>query len=287
MSSAADWTAYVGLNATKIIAKALRSILRPVAKFCIRRSIKFQEFSEIAKAAFVDAAHEELQDDDGPSTSKLSVITGLQRRDIERLRAAPEDLSPEKNIITRLVGHWSTQKRFVDAKGKAKKLTIAGVQSEFAQLVHSLSKDLNHHTVLFELERLRLAHRERNRAVLDFPAHISTRELDAGLTVLSADVSELIAAVDENLFDQVHPPNLHARTSYDNICVEFVPEIRTWLLRFGRKIHDEARRYLSKFDKDINTKLKDKPGGVKVVLGTFGRDNATGRQAKRAELKDK
>ena len=76
-------------------------------------------------------------------------------------------------------------------------------------------------------------------------------------------------AVEENIFSAPTTPNLHITTEYDNICKQDIPKLREWLLEQGTLFHEKVRRYLARFDKDANQRLYNKPGGVRVMIGSF------------------
>ncbi len=256
----------------QIFLECLERMLRPLAYFCLQRSIKFQDFVDVAKSAFLGAAREEIEKIGvADSVSRLSVMTGLQRRDVARLgsTSAESKVTERQNLIARLIGQWVSDKNFVTKQGKPRILSTDGRSSEFAKLARTVSKDLNFHTVLFELERLGIIKREPGKATLVHSAYEVKGNLREGFSILAEDTQDLIAAATENISAEKDPPNLHAKTYYDNICEEFLPEIRDWLLKFGQRIHQEAREFLSKFDKDINPAIPSKRSGARVAIGTY------------------
>ncbi len=258
------------MTGNQIIIFTVRLLLRPVVRFCLRRAVKFQEFTSIARSVFIESARTELERKSSPvSTSRLSVITGLTRREVDRLIEAAPEARQEKNLVIKLVGQWAGDRRYCDARGEPKVLSSEGLDSQFAKLVAQISTDLNHHTVLFELERLGLVKRSAGKVSLVVPAYISRENAQEGVEMLSADMEDLLGAVESNVFEDTKHPHLHARTEYDNIAPDKLPEIRKWLLEFGRKLHAEVRRYLSRFDMDINPALRSNKPGARVKLGTF------------------
>ena len=64
----------------------LELILKPVVRFCLRRAIRFQQFSDILKGVFVRVGKEELDACCAKaSVSRLAVMTGVHRKDIGRI----------------------------------------------------------------------------------------------------------------------------------------------------------------------------------------------------------
>lgn len=85
----------------------LDSLLAPIARLCVARGVLFPELVERVKAQFVSAAIDQIT---GKVTdSRISVMTGLQRRDISRLRSASDIPAPRVNHLSRLVGQWVVQ----------------------------------------------------------------------------------------------------------------------------------------------------------------------------------
>lgn len=256
-------------NPRTIITKCLRLMMRPLATFCVRRGVKFREFVDIAKGVFLEAAEDEItRSGYQRSTSKISVMTGIQRFEVKRLLEEQPDVG-DRNLVVRVVGLWSNSTRFADSRGRARKLTYRGARSEFGKLVRAVSKDLNPHTVMFELERLEVLSKDEEHVELRQHALIAHGDPETGMRFVSQDVSDLISAGVENCFAAHVTPNLHARTEYDNISDEQLPVIKRWFLELGTRMHTETRKFLSAFDRDLTPQDERGTGRNRVTLGTF------------------
>lgn len=252
-------------------SKLLYPLLLPIVSLCVRRGIKLQEFLEVAKRAFVDAAQRELTASaERVNVSRVAVMTGLQRSDVTRLQKVSAEPPYSINLITRIIGQWRHDKNF-STKGSPKPLQIKGnTPLSFSQLVMSISKDVNPATVLFELERLGAVVKKRGIVELNSEGFTPTLEQEEdAFKLLGADISDLTNGVEGNLARTSTEPNLHITTRYDNVVVSEVPQVRKWLLKKGSEFQSQVRAYVSKFDKDLNPSLFESEGGATVTVGTF------------------
>jgi hypothetical protein len=204
------------------------------------------------------------------NVSRLSVSTGLHRRDVMRIYREGKTQDEPSSIPSRVLGQWEQDSKFLTKAGKPKLLTVDGDDSEFRQLVRLISTDVNAGTILFELERTDAVERVGNKLKLKRRALVVSDNPEESFQLLAADSKDLVASVEENVFSSATIKNLHARTEYDNIAIRELPQIKQWLLDEGSKFHARARNFLAQFDLDIAPQ-DGAIGGGRVVLGTFGR----------------
>ena len=123
-----------------IMIDLLDRLLAPFARLMVARGIQFPELSERLKAHYVEAAkgmtHGKLTD------SRLAVLTGLQRRDIARLRALPAP-EPRPHHLARLLALWQTEP---DYAGRT--LPKNGSAPSFEALAKIVRKDIHSRTML-------------------------------------------------------------------------------------------------------------------------------------------
>ncbi|MCB0324728.1 MAG: hypothetical protein KDD69_14195 [Bdellovibrionales bacterium] len=257
---------------------ALRSVLKPVVRLCLRRGLKLQALIEIAKEQFLEAAADEVsRAGEAPSASKISVMTGVHRKDVARFQQSPTPQRAESDVITRIIGQWQHDPRFQTQGGKPKTLTCQGTASEFAALVRSVSKELSVYPILFELERMNMVARRGNSVTLLKKTNIRRDNAVEGFRFLAEDADDLIAAVEENLATELKTPNLHIKTEFDQIPVEHLAQLRKWLLQEGTKFHLKVRKFLSQYDAEINPELKTSRTTEfgRIAFGTFSRSVPT------------
>lgn len=140
--------------------KACRHFMVPVARFMLGIGVSYKEFSEISKLAFVQVASDEygLR---GRKTnmSRVSVMTGLNRKEIkklrERLRYEDWELKSELSKPVSVLSKWYTDPRYLGRKGSPKTLAFdsKGSEPSFSKLVREVGGDVPPGAMLRELAR--------------------------------------------------------------------------------------------------------------------------------------
>src|SRR4030066_1408156 len=102
---------------------ALRRVLRPFIKLMLAKGITYPFLSEVLKDLFVEVAENEFRIGEKPSTdSHLSLLTGIHRKDIKRLRHGTHsniEIIPQTvSLGARLVSLWTSDTRYLDENNK-------------------------------------------------------------------------------------------------------------------------------------------------------------------------
>ncbi len=120
------------------------ALFAPIARLLVARGVLFPDLAERMKAHYVQAA---LAQADGKATdSRVSVLTGLQRRDVARLRA--EDVKDQRpNHLARLVALWRTDPGLQE-QGQPMALPKNGPAPSFEALAQEVRRDVHARTML-------------------------------------------------------------------------------------------------------------------------------------------
>jgi hypothetical protein len=215
------------------------------------------------------ASREILNRGEKVNVSRLSIMSGLHRRDVMRLQGANPDGGSSLGTINRIIGQWCNDSRF-SAKGrKPKTLSYGSGSDQFTTLVHSVSQDLHPGTILFELSRRELVKRDENSVTL-LKGVLDSREDDKeGLHMLAEDTYDLALAVTDNL-GSVAPKALHSKTEFDAIPATRADEVRRWFLKKGEGWQKEVSAYLASLDIEISGKRKASGPYIRAAFGMFG-----------------
>jgi len=252
--------------------RLVERLLTPVIRLCLKRSILIGDFYQLTKRLYVRLAEEEIRKStDKINASRVSILTGLYRRDVMRLLNTPDEpISPSEPLLAKVIGQWERDPRFAHANGSPRVLGCEGKRSEFHQLVRAVSRNINPSTVLFELERNGAATRSNRGVKLIRSAHMLQDDEQQFFDLMADDIESLHRAVAENSQLKNELGHLHIRTEYDNIYEKDLPKIRRWLIEQGREFHRQVRLYLSSFDKDVNPRVQSRDAaGAKVVVSAF------------------
>jgi hypothetical protein len=122
------------------ILDALGHLLEPVILLLLKSGITWREFSDLAKAKFVQVATDEFGIRGRPTNaSRVSILTGLDRRDVRKLRLALEHRRPvDPGFMSKpsqVLDGWFHDPEFLAGSGRARDLQIEGESGSFTALV--------------------------------------------------------------------------------------------------------------------------------------------------------
>jgi hypothetical protein len=133
----------------------LRYLLRRLVRIAIGSGITYQAFCKLLRSVYFEVAAEFEPVKGKPnSDSRISLLTGLPRRDVRALReSADTPPAPRPNIERLVLDAWSSSLDFLDAEGNMLPLPrthrLGGARS-FETLVEGVSKDIRARSLLDE-----------------------------------------------------------------------------------------------------------------------------------------
>jgi Family of unknown function (DUF6502) len=220
--------------------RALRHLLRPLIRLLLARNVTYPAFVELIKSLYVQVATEEFALEDKPQTdSRITLLTGIQRREVKRISeespgesAAPPSVSMGAQIVAR----WISDKQFLNSRGKplalARGITEGGDVS-FEALVASVSKDIRARPVLDEWLRLGAVHLdEENRVHLNATSFVPRKGFDEKVFYLGFNLHDHIAASVNNMLETA-PPMFERSAHYDSLSGMSVEKLRKLSTELG------------------------------------------------------
>lgn len=247
---------------------ALRRLLRPLARIMLAQGITYTFISDLLKGVFVEVADKEFQLGARQQTdSRISLLTGVHRKDVKRLRNSTYDDESAPSAISlgaALVARWVATPEYLDKRGKplplARLASEGGAQS-FESLIASVSKDIRSRVVLDEWLRLGVVYMdEQDRVCLNTDAFIPEKGYDEKVYYFGTNIHDHLAACAHNLMGS-KPPFLERCVYYDQLSAESVQELAELSRELGnqalQKINSRAME-LQKHDKknaDANQRM--------------------------------
>ena len=124
-----------GIN--KALSAAVLRLLRPLVRLLLRNGVSYGAFADLAKWVEVDVANKECGVASRKQTdSRISVITGLTRKDVSRLKgtAAPVDTAAVEQYhrAARVICGWLRDARFLNMTGRPAALAVDGNVASFS-----------------------------------------------------------------------------------------------------------------------------------------------------------
>ena len=229
-------------------SQALLRILRPLARLLLAEGIPLQTAIELLKQALVDSAVEDFPAHRTPTDSGVSLMTGVHRKDVKRLRqslSAPRHTPPTVSMGARLVSTWLTRAPFVDADEVPKplpRLRSQGGDVSFEALVECLSKDIRPRAVLDELLRVGAVQLDdEDRVTLSAEAFIPSAGVDERLYYLGRALGDHMEASSRNVLGTPRP-FMDRMVHYDNIPLADMEELRAHAEKAGMQALRQVNR---------------------------------------------
>jgi hypothetical protein len=248
------------------LSAAVVRLLTPLVRVLLRHGMAFADFAELAKRTYVQVAAKDFALPGKRQTdSRISVLTGLTRKDVARLQAedlaSDAALAAERNRAARVLNAWVLQRKAVD--GTPAPLTM----EQFAELVRESSGDMPARAVLDELLAVGAVVRGEDGALklmtLDYRPGADGAD-PRNLLLLGEHARDLISAIDHNLTHSAEERFIQRRIYFDNIPVSEVARIRQALRTYGEALIAQSREVMAPADQGDDT---DAPGRTRVVIG--------------------
>jgi hypothetical protein len=238
---------------------ALRRLLRPMVRLLIREGVTFPALSALLKEVYVSVGERDFASADGRQTdSRISLITGVHRKDVRRLRAGGGEEMPGPpaalSLSAQIIGLWAGSPDFADGAGRPSPLArFAEEGPSFESLVTRVSKDIRPRAVLDDWLERGLAHYDaQGRVVLTEAALVPREDLEELAFFLGRNLHDHIAACDHNLAGGALP-FIERAVYYDRLTADAAG-------RLGSLAHDIGMTALLTLNREANALAEQQEG---------------------------
>jgi hypothetical protein len=198
----------------------LEALLGPVARLAVAGGVPFATLSDLLKRAMLGAAERAAG---VPATdSRLSLMTGLQRRDIARLRAtaAPAEAPPAPHLA-RLVGLW-----LGDPAYAGRPVARKGPAPSFDDLARRVRKDIHARAMLDQLVAAGTVAAEGGTVRLLEDSYRPGQGSADQLAYLAANGQDFLSAAIDNVLGE-GARHFERAVHYNHLSAEAIAELAT------------------------------------------------------------
>ena len=256
------------------LTAAVERVLRPLFRILLRNHMSFKAFVDIAKHVYVDVAAEDFGiPGKKTSVSRVALLSGLTRKEVQRLLEAPvvddAETGERYNRAARVVAGWVRDVEFSDANGNPKVLAMQDGSASFAELVRRFSGDIPFRAVLDELLRVGVVEKAGDETIrLKTRAYVPESGDVDKLNILGTDVSDLVATIEHNLQHGAADPFFQRKVMYDNVPVEALQEFRRMSGAQAQSLLERLDKWLSQHDRDTRPGTGG-TGQVRTGIGIY------------------
>lgn len=228
------------------------------------------------KEAFVDEAlRTQPGQNAGRSVSRLSVATGLSRREVSRLmQRKPASRALRPSHASELFTRWMTDPRWCAEDGKPRVLRRSADDLEapsFEALAHEVTQDVHPRSLLDELCRLGIARVDEAEDTVSLVrnAFVPNKAQEPMLGFLADNVGDHLAAATANVLATEEPPHFEQAVFADELSEQSVRGLRALVLGQWQHLMHEAVPLLEALIDDDRKHGRAQDRRVRIGLYSF------------------
>jgi len=244
--------------------------MRPYARRLLAAGVTFGQLESQLRELFVEVAEREIAASGAvPTDSRISIVTGINRKEVRRIRALDRDAAPRafsRNLIASLISRWISDRRATDSSGNPLPLPYDAHRGpSFVGLARKTTADLHPRALLDALIGAGVAVLRKGDVVaLMRTAYVPQRGRPEALAMLADDPPELIETMLHNVLGDGEDPRLQQKLAYDNIGSNGLARLRKALRSEAGRFLKRANARLVRHDRDRTPRA---PGGTRTAAG--------------------
>ncbi|MGN8094391.1 DUF6502 family protein [Methylobacterium sp. 22177] len=241
----------------------LARLLRPLVRLLVARGITFPALTDLLRELYVNVAEYDFALTGKEQTdSRVSLLTGIHRKEVRRLRGAGAPVSAVPAVVSRtsrIIARWIADPTFTDPQGQPLKLprTAEGGAPSFESLVAGVTRDLRPRAVLDEWLDRGLAFTDpQDRIVLAEAAYVPRGDGAEvpQLYYFGRNLHDHIAAAVANIVGDA-PRFLERAVHYDGLSEDLA-------IRLEERAREIAMEALQQANREAHAACQTDPGGT-------------------------
>lgn len=218
-------------NIKRTLSSAVIRMLNPIVHMLLRYEVSHSEFTELSKRSYVNVAFKHYTILNRKKTnSRVSVITGLSRKEVVRIAGIDIDEQPitkgPLNRAKRVIGGWLSDSDFWDKNQQPKILPLRGDAISFNELVTRYSGGITARAILDELIRVGAVEKiDKSNVKLTHRGYVPKDSDNDVIEVLTRHVSDHLNTAVHNLIEK-ESPRFQREVTYVDMPQSIVDEFQ-------------------------------------------------------------
>jgi hypothetical protein len=237
--------------------KALKSILKPLVALMLRQGVTFTALTDVLKVIYVEVADSQFKLAGKAQTdSRISVLTGVHRKEVKRIRElAEETLKPKEkkaSLSAQLMATWLGHPAYLLANGEPKPLLRLqnSEETSFESLVRLVTRDVHSRSILDEWLHQGVATLDaQDRVVLLQAGYVPDYDFEEKLFFAGKNIGDHLSAVAHNLAPATlsgQSPALFDRAVYyEDLSIESVQALEVFAKQESTKLLTQVNKMAS------------------------------------------
>ena len=253
------------------LQKAVTRVLSPLVRLLLRHGVSHAEFANWAKQAYISEASEHFGIDGKPPTvSRMAIMTGINRKEVKRIRELPSEVDTgvgKHHRAVRVVTGWLQDQEFLNSRGKPLVLRYGEPGDSFNQLVKRYGGDVPARAMLDVLVRVGTVEHQNGKVSLRHKGYVPHQSESALLDLFATSASDLLTTLEHNLH-RTDQRRLQMSVAYDDVTTAGREEFRKLSAEKGMSLLKTLDRSLAAVDRDSNPSVAGE-GHHRVGLGIY------------------
>jgi hypothetical protein len=219
---------------THALMGSVNAVLLPLARLAVAKGLPYATVEDALRLAFVSAASQAIQQAQPGilphrSVSRISTITGINRREVTRLTQSTEPAAPRRpSVASEVFTRWLSDRLYRHRNGRYKALPRQGEAPSFESLAHAVTRDVHPRSILDELCRLGLVTIDEQTDTVSIAREAFVPEADTArmLDFVGANVGDHLSAAVTNVLADADTPHFEQALWAEDLSSESIAKVK-------------------------------------------------------------
>lgn len=248
--------------------------MRPLVRMAIKRGVSVDDFYVWLKAIYVEEAEGFTIKGKKQSTSRIALLTGLDRKEVARLRKLNQDMdvlllqqTKRTNRAIRAINAWQKEEKYSDSQGNPKPLPLHGEAPSLESLVDEHCGDVSVVTVLTELEQSGVvAVQDDGTVALKSTSYIPHEDNQELLFLMGQAAHDLLGTSAYNIEQQGEASRLQLSVAYNRVSPEVIARLKVLIEADSLELLHKLDRWLAR---ETDTQADDSQEKYRAGVGIY------------------